>query len=240
MSDVRMSLVIPCYNERANLPALLGRLSELPFEQENCEVVLVDNGSSDDTPEYLANALAPGGAVRSVRVEHNQGYGFGILSGLREARGRVLAWTHADLQTDPGDALKGLSHFRFARNPEQLFVKGRRTGRPLGDVVFTAGMSVFETLLMHRQMWDINAQPTMFPRSFFELWEDDAPHDFSLDLYAYYTALNAGYQVERFTVRFGDRLHGHSHWNVDWRSKLKFIRRTLSYSLELRKHLSET
>ncbi|MFP3686180.1 glycosyltransferase, partial [Bacillus sp. SIMBA_026] len=86
--------------------------------------------------------------IRTVRVEKNQGYGFGILSGLRAAEGRILAWTHADMQTDPADALKGLALFEQAADPERLFVKGKRHGRPLGDVAFTVGMSAFETLLL--------------------------------------------------------------------------------------------
>jgi hypothetical protein len=43
--------------------------------------------------------------------------------------------------------------------------------------------------------------------------------------------------VQRFPVSFGARQHGVSSWNVDWRSKAKFIRRTTTYSLALRKQL---
>ena len=46
-----------------------------------------------------------------------------------------------------------------------------------------------------------------------------------------------GLAIERFPVRFGARAHGASHWNVDWRAKLKFIRRTVAYSLELHRRL---
>jgi hypothetical protein len=99
-------------------------------------------------------------------------------------------------------------------------------------VVFTLGMSVFETMLLRTPLNDINAQPTMFSRRFFESWVEP-PHDFSLDLYAYYTARKAGLEIRRFPVRFGDRAHGVSHWNVNWKAKWKFIRRTVDYSLRL-------
>jgi glycosyltransferase involved in cell wall biosynthesis len=228
-----LSLVIPCYNEARNLPALIERI-RAAITRPDVEVVLVDNGSTDDTPAVLAAALRPGEALRSVRVAVNQGYGFGILSGLAAARGGILAWTHADMQTDPADCLKGLALFAGAAGPERLFVKGRRRGRPLADVFFTVGMSIFETILLRRALWDINAQPTMFPRRLYESWKRP-PHDFSLDLYAYYTAKAAGYRVRRFPVRFGRRLHGVSHWNVNWRAKRKFIARTLDYSFRLRR-----
>lgn len=231
---MRLSLVIPCYNEAANLSLLLPRCAEVA-QRVGCEVILVDNGSTDDTARVLETLLPHFPGCRSIKVNQNQGYGFGILAGLRAAEGDILAWTHADMQTDPADALTGLDLIENGK-PDATFVKGLRYGRPLADVLFTVGMSFFETLLLRKAMWDINAQPTMFPRTFFETLRD-APHDFSFDLFAYYQAKRANFQVRRFPVRFGARAHGASHWNVDWRSKVKFIRRTLDYSIRLRREL---
>jgi glycosyltransferase involved in cell wall biosynthesis len=237
---VRLSLVIPCYNEARSLPQLVARATRV-VASGDVQVVLVDNGSTDDSPAVMADLLAGKQGVRSVRVEVNQGYGHGILTGLRAAAADgpdVLGWTHADLQTDPLDALRGLALFEDAAEPERLFVKGRRYGRPLGDTAFTVGMSGFETALLRRPLWDINAQPTLFPTSFFTGWVDP-PTDFSLDLYAYHRAVDSGLQVQRFPVSFGARQHGVSSWNVDWRSKAKFIRRTTTYSLALRRALED-
>ena len=214
---------------------MLPRCAEIA-SRDDAEVVLVDNGSRDDTPNVLAELLPRHPGCRGLRVETNRGYGFGILTGLRAARGDVLGWTHADMQTDPADAIVGFERFLGARDAETLFVKGRRYGRPLADVLFTAGMAAFETALVRSAMWDINAQPTLFPRSFFDRWRNP-PDDFALDLFAYYQARRMGLAIERFPVRFGARAHGASHWNVDWRAKLKFIRRTVAYSLELHRRL---
>jgi glycosyltransferase involved in cell wall biosynthesis len=230
---MKLSLVIPCYNEAANLPTLMKRCAELAVVG-HVEVVLVDNGSTDNSPGVLHTLLPAHSGCRSIRVEQNQGYGFGILSGLRASTGDVLAWTHADMQTDPMDALRGLQFFE--QHGLDIFVKGRRHGRPLGDVAFTVGMSAFETVLLKQPLWDINAQPTMFSRAFFETW-DKPPHDFSLDLYAYYQARKAGLNVHRFPVHFSERLHGTSHWNINWAAKRKFIKRTVDFSLQLRKSL---
>jgi glycosyltransferase involved in cell wall biosynthesis len=231
---MRFSLVIPCYNEAANLPLLLERCKELAIRPD-VEVVLVDNGSTDNTAEVLQHLLPNYPGCRSIRVEKNQGYGFGIFSGLKAANGGILGWTHADMQTDPQDALLGLE--LFEKHGDDIFVKGRRYGRPFMDVVFTVGMSLFETFLLARPMWDINAQPTMFSRRFFESWTAP-PDDFSLDLYVYYQAQNCRLKVHRFPVRFGERAHGVSHWNVNWAAKLKFIRRTVDFSLKLKKKIS--
>lgn len=230
---MRLSLVIPCYNEAANLPLLLDRCEEVT-RRPDIEVVLVDNGSTDNSHAVLENLLPQYRGCRSIRVEKNQGYGFGILAGLRAAKGEILGWAHADMQTDPGDALRALT--LFEKYGSDIFIKGRRYGRPMGDVAFTVGMSFFETVLLRQPLWDINAQPTMFSRTFFETWQDP-PHDFSLDLYAYYQARCKRLKIHRFPVRFAERAHGVSHWNVDWAAKRKFIRRTVDFSLKLRKSL---
>lgn len=226
---MRLSLVIPCYNEAKNLPLLLERCKNVARSGE-IEVILVDNGSSDGSAEILAGLLEQCPGCRSVRVEVNQGYGYGILQGLRAATGEIIGWTHADMQTDPADALRGLE--LFADFPGGVFVKGARRGRPFADVAFTVGMSLFESLLLRTPLWDINAQPTLFPRRFFESWASP-PHDFSLDLYAYYMARKSGLAVCRFPVVFGQRAHGVSHWNISWAAKWKFIQRTVGYSLKL-------
>jgi len=231
---MKFSLVIPCYNEAANLPILLERCGKLS-EASGVEVIFVDNGSTDNTSEVLLGLLPKYPGYRSIRVKDNKGYGFGILAGLRAADGEILGWTHADMQTDPQDVFAALDIFdKYGQN---IFVKGKRYGRPFIDVFFTIGMSIFETLLLKKLMWDINAQPTLFSRKFFESWSEP-PFDFSLDLYAYYKAHKKNIKVYRFPVRFAQRAHGISHWNVNWASKIKFIRRTLEFSIKLKKKIS--
>ena len=235
---MKLVLVIPCFNEAANLPLLVPRCVALT-EVCDARVILVDNGSSDETPQVLDALLGKHDHVSSVRVDVNRGYGHGILAGLKASKGDVVGWTHADMQTDPMDASVGLQKFREADDPARLFVKGKRYGRPAGDQLFTIGMSVFESLLLRTWLWDINAQPTLMPRRVFDAW-NDPPDDFALDLFAYHFARSNGCSVVRYPVKFGERAHGSSHWNVDCRAKVKFIRRTIDYSFRLRGNLSNT
>lgn len=231
------SLVIPCYNEAAGLAELVRRCAYVAAEGEG-EVVLVDNGSTDTSSGVLEELLGrAGGAGRSgvrwVSVPVNQGYGFGITSGLAAARAAIVGWTHADLQTDPADVLRALHLFEAG---DRVMVKGRRYGRPVADRVFTAGMSAFETVLLRRRLQDINAQPTLFHRELLDLW-GDPPKDFSLDLFALWAAGEHGFRTSRFPVVFAPRRWGASSWNTDFRAKRKFIERTVDFSLQLRKRL---
>ena len=228
-----LSLVIPCYNESKNLPSLIERCADTILSND-IEVVLVDNGSTDQTSEVIANLLPSHPNMRGVRVPINQGYGYGILTGLRTCTSTYLSWTHADMQTDPADVIRGLEFFEVAENPQKLFIKGRRHGRPFGDVVFTVAMSAFEVLLLGQKFWDINAQPTIFHRDFFLSWISP-PSDFSLDLFAYYMAQKTRLNIKRFPVYFSERAHGQSHWNINWKSKMNFIRRTIAFSVALRR-----
>lgn len=233
---MKLSIIIPCYNEGKNVDDLLQTYAKV-IQRSDIEVILVNNGSTDDTGAFLLN-VAPKYAhfLKVHTVPVNQGYGFGILSGLREASGEFIGWTHGDQQTPPADVLRALEIIETNNNNENLYVKGTRTGRPLFDVFFTLGMSIFETIYMGTRLYDINAQPNIFHRSFFATW-DNPPHDFALDLYALYMARIQKRTIIRFTVPFLRRQHGVSSWNTGLLSKWKFIKRTLSFSVSLKRRL---
>ncbi|MBI5209704.1 MAG: glycosyltransferase family 2 protein [Elusimicrobia bacterium] len=156
-----VSVVIPCYNEAGNIPALLERFRSLRSRLD-FELVLVDNGSTDGTPAALAAALAaPGDAnvfpesapdarppastapgfsfVKTVRVEKNIGYGHGIQEGLKAAAARTVAVTHADLQCPPEDLVKAMDLYEREQRKGPCLVKGRRLGRPPLDRCVTWG-----------------------------------------------------------------------------------------------------
>ena len=98
-------------------------------------------------------------------------------------------------------------------------------------------MSIFETLFLKVKLWDINAQPNLFHNSFFDLIKDNCPHDFSFDLYMLYMAKKSDMEIVRFEVLFPKRIHGESSWNTGLNSKIKFIIRTLKFSIKLKKYL---
>ncbi len=231
---MRLSVIIPCYNEARDIPQLLERFASALQERTDIELILVNNGSTDDTAAVLTELLPRYPFVHTVTVTKNQGYGAGILSGLKAAQGEYLGWMHADLQTDPADVLKAYALLEQKNFPEAVFIKGHRTGRPLVDTLFTLGMSIFESLYLRARLWDINAQPTIFHRSSYMTWETP-PQDFALDLYAFYMARKQRLTVLRFPVRFPPRTHGTSHWNTSAAAKWKFIVRTLAFSRTLKK-----
>jgi glycosyltransferase involved in cell wall biosynthesis len=214
---------------------LVARCREV-LSQRDTEIVLVDNGSTDSSPAVLKGLLTDEDPqIRATRVGINQGYGFGILAGLAECRSDVVGWTHADLQTNPTDFLKAIPFFQEASDPTKVFVKGSRFGRPLRDLFFAWCMAIFEWRILGTRMWDINAQPTVFHKKFLESWVN-APHDFSLDLFAFHQAVSQNLELKRFPVHFGPRLSGSGH-NDTLLQKFKYSKRTIDYSIQLRARL---
>ena len=236
---MKLSIVVPCYNEAENIPLVLERFRAVLSARPQCELLLVDNGSTDRSAEVFACELAKpeNRFARLVHVPVNQGYGFGILSGLRAARGEYLAWTHADLQTDPADVLLGFDRLLSHPHPERCFLRGSRVGRPGFDKLFTAGMGLVASTALGAPLRDINAQPKIFPRTLFESFKNP-PSDFSLDLYALYQAHRSGMTILEQPVHFGVRQHGEAKGGASLRGKVRLTRRTLTYIFRLRRELA--
>jgi len=232
---MKLSIIVPCYNEEKNIPLILEKFNKV-IRRDDVEVILVNNGSIDNSQDVINKLLPRFSFAKVVIVEKNQGYGFGITSGLKEAYGEFIGYTHADMQTDPGDVLKALDIIEKQDNPKNCYIKGDRKGRAIFDQFFTMGMSIFETLYLGQTLWDINAQPNIFHKSFFENLSN-IPKDFSLDLFFLYMAQKKGLKIIRFEVSFPERIHGESSWNRGLSSKWKFIKRTIDFSFQLKKEL---
>jgi dolichyl-phosphate beta-glucosyltransferase len=95
-----LSIIIPAYNEERRIVPTLARISTwLEEEDIHGEIVVVDDGSVDDTAGVVASAAKEFPVVRLVRNGRNRGKGYTVRNGVLEARGRYILFSDADLST---------------------------------------------------------------------------------------------------------------------------------------------
>ncbi|MFZ5562884.1 MAG: glycosyltransferase family 2 protein [Thermodesulfobacteriota bacterium] len=96
--DILLSIIIPVYNEEATVREVIERVLDVPYKKE---VVVVDDGSTDNTRQVLSDLDAP--EIKRFFHEKNQGKGRAIQAGLEHATGGIILIQDADLEYSPSD-----------------------------------------------------------------------------------------------------------------------------------------
>ncbi len=237
MSQLLFELVLPCYNESKNLSNLVQRAAEAATEggysSDQFQLVLVENGSQDNSLEVMDKLKkgSYGKWFRVVPVQVNQGYGFGIFSGLQTTQAQFVGWSHADQQCDPRDAFKALK-IMLENSDQRILVKGDRQGRDKKDRIVSRIFEFFSNLILGGQFHEVNAQPKVFNKEFLTQIENP-PKGFSFDLYVLYRAMKAGYSFKTLLVQFPSRIHGASNFSSNLFKRYKTILGAIAYMVKL-------
>jgi dolichol-phosphate mannosyltransferase len=103
---VKLSILIPAHNEAATLEEVIRRIRQVPLDAER-EIVVVDDGSTDATPQLLDRLAGPD--LRAVRHPKNRGKGAALRTGLEHCTGDLILIHDADLEYYPEDIPKLLA-----------------------------------------------------------------------------------------------------------------------------------
>jgi len=102
-----LTLIFPCYNEAERLPKTLAAyLADLSRRPGEVEVLVVDDGSTDQTFAVARAIAARDDRVRVIRSQPNHGKGFGVRTGVLEANGELIVFTDADGSYGPGEVAR--------------------------------------------------------------------------------------------------------------------------------------
>ncbi len=102
MADIRYSIVAPCYNEEGNLHELYRRISEVMDRTgEPWELILINDGSADRTPEIMRELHALDPRVHYINFARNFGHQLAVTAGMDYAQGEAIVLIDADLQDPP-------------------------------------------------------------------------------------------------------------------------------------------
>ena len=234
-----LSIIIPCYNEEKNLINLVNEIKIIKKENPELklEFILVNDGSTDQTSTTLQD-LNQNEIYKVVDLKQNLGYGGSIQEGLKSSSSHILSWTHSDLQCDLNDVIKLYNLHKEEFLDKKIIVKGKRIKRNIFDSFFSNSMAILASIIFQKKFYEINAQPKIFSRKLFKEFEN-APKDFSLDLYLLYISKKKLYKIIEHSVVYKKRVAGVSKGGDSFFGKIKLTLRTLKYIINLRLKTNE-
>lgn len=155
-----LSLILPAFNEEANIAIVVqDALKVLPAFTDDFEIIVVDDGSRDNTAVLVADIAAADERVRLVRHVRNRGYGAALTSGFRASTGDYVMFMDADRQFDIAD-LRLLAPFAS----EYDIVAGFRMERsdPIHRRVFAEAFNVAVRVMFGVHLRDIDCAFKLF------------------------------------------------------------------------------
>lgn len=224
-----LSIIVPVFNEARTIRLALQKVLQQPVGRWSKEIIVIDDGSDDDT---LHEMMRVGDGFAMIRMERNRGQGWALRTGLARAAGEVVVFHDADLEYDPGDWPKMLEVIERGAAP---VVYGLRTmGSPrrgylqyvIGARFLTETFNVF----WQTNLTDLYTGSKMFRRELIDgvVFHEDG-FAFQVELTSYFrrkktpiVEVPIGYSPRTFAegkkITVWDGLHGlYALWRYRWR-----------------------
>ena len=214
-----VSVILPCFNEENSVESTLEVVSAALASIPSHEIIVVDDGSTDSSGQVLARVGDRFPTLRVITHERNRGYGAALKTGIRQARGELIAITDAD-GTYPNERLAEL----IGRCENQDMVIGARTGANVTYSKLRAFPKMFlrawVSWIARRNVPDINSGMRVFRRDVATKFFGILPNTFSFTITITLAMLTTSYLVQFVPIDYAARVGN---------SKIKPIRDTARF-----------
>lgn len=100
---MKVSIIVPLYNEEENVEYLIEQTSEALSTYPDWEIIAVDDGSTDNTPKQLKHKASQTNNIKVISFTKNRGQGNALKAGFNVAEGEIVVTMDADMSYDPAD-----------------------------------------------------------------------------------------------------------------------------------------
>ena len=200
-----ISVVVPVYNEEKSVGAVLKMLSEVDWGLNRVEVIVVDDGSTDNS----ADEITAFPFVKYVRHTKNSGKGAALKTGFQHATGRIVVIQDADMEYSP-EAIPELVKPILSGSADVVFGSrfiGKREGMGLSHYMGNKLLSLAARLLFNVPITDIMTGSKAFSHDVinsFELNEDG----FGVEVEMTSKCLQNGWRYAEIPIRYSYRIEG--------------------------------
>lgn len=202
-NGIDLSIIIPVYNEEKTLAALINKVKFVDFRPYKTEIIAVDDGSKDSTPEIFSSLTG----VKKIVLPVNRGKGYAIRKGLEEARGEYVIIQDADLEYEPED-IKTM--FFYAKDNALPILYGSRnlnkTNKRAGFLFYSGGvlLSLVTNFLYGVKITDEPTCYKLFRREIFDKIKlKSSRFEFCPEVTA--KAARLGYNIPEIPIRYNPR-----------------------------------
>ncbi|HSP33678.1 MAG TPA: glycosyltransferase family 2 protein [Thermoanaerobaculia bacterium] len=239
MEKPAISLVIPMFNEEANIAhAIAYAVAALEQHAREYEIVIVDDASTDESPELVRRATAGNPRITLIRHEFNQKLGASLRTGFAAARYELVLYMDADLPFDPDALGRAIRAMNVTRADVIAGYRFDRTTEGFRRTLYSIAWNWLVRLLFRVSIRDVNFSFKLMRREV--LNAIDLKSEGSLiDAELLVKAMKRGFSVQQIGLDYFPRVHGTSYLSSP-AVIVKMLRELVTLYPEMRRRAPQT